>query len=526
MTSGAFSKRHPATGEILQVYPCADAVDVGRATQAARQVMRREGPVPLDVRAKVLNDVARRVLKQTEALTDSLAADVGKPVSQALEGDLLPAVSWLRFAAHHGPRQLKPRLLPFHKGILMGRVHWERRVPHGVVGIISPWNFPFAIPISGVATAWMGGNAVILKPSELAPASGEQVVELFQAALSAHGLSPDWVQLLQGDGSTGAALVEGDIDYMVFTGSVKTGQRIRSALLPRGIGVSLELGGSDPMIVLSGADVEAVTSYALWGRLTNSGQACAAVKRLFVPREMLDPVTHRLVKKMQQLRMGPPEDTLAHLGPVIDAGQRQVLDEQVQDALARGATALAGGSFDPGQPGYYYPPTVLVNVPAGARVLTEEVFGPVLPVVGYEAVEEALEMANALPLGLGASVFGPFKEAKRVADRLEAGMVTINDLPTLGYALPQVPWSGWKESGPGVSHGREGLLELTRGQVQCRNYLYELEGLRKPFWHFGEQPDPGFSRVLLRCFASEGLWDKCQPGLLWAMWQNRSKKKL
>jgi succinate-semialdehyde dehydrogenase/glutarate-semialdehyde dehydrogenase len=463
----------------------------------------------------MMNRLADQLLAQQEQWVERIVLETGKPSVDAMMGDLLPAVSLLRYLADEGPCLLKEQLIPPGKSFWMGRVHVRRRRPRGVVAVVSPWNYPLAIPVSGIATALMAGNAVVFKPSEWTTGLGLAVADAFRALLAEEG-AQDVLQTVIGMGETGAALVESEVDYAIFTGSHKTGRRVQAAMASRGKQASLELGGSDPMIVLPGADPEAVTSYALWGRWTNAGQACAAVKRLLVPASELERYGTLLAEKAARLLPGE------HIGPLITSGQRELVHQQVEDALSRGARCLVGGSFVADQPGFYYEPTVLTQVPLEARVWQEEVFGPVLPILPYHSMEEAVQLANETPMGLGASIFGDPKQASALAEQLRAGMVAINDLPTMGYALPRIPWGGCKNSGPGRSHGAEGLLDVTELQIVTRNWLYSLPGLTKPFWHFGPKSDPGFARVMLKTFSSERLRDKLHPGLLAALWRNRS----
>lgn len=519
--------RHPATGEEIARYPIMTATQVAECIEKARNTSKQWRNSSFSIRKAVLHRVADAIVTRQEALAKRISEETGKPLHEALEGDLLPAVSLLRYYARSGPKILNPRPLPLDKTFLMGRIHMERRVPRGVVGIISPWNFPVAIPIGGMAAALMGGNAVILKPSEVTPGTGSDLVDLFRQALQAEapGLQ-DVVQLLLGDGSTGQYLTEGEIDYLIFTGSNATGRKVQAAMQLRGKEVSLELGGSDPMIVLPGADLDAAASYALWGRLTNSGQACAAVKRLFVPRAELETMAALLKTKASQLKQGPPSDPEVHIGPLVNESQLGIVDAQVQDALEKGTRCDLGGAVNRQAGGYYFAPTLLIDPPLDARVIQEEVFGPVLPVIPYDELEAAIIQANATPYGLGASVFGDAEQARQVAEQLEAGMVAINDLPLCAFANTRLSWSGRKGSGPGVSHGPRALLDTTHLQTISRNYLYDIPLFRKSFWHFGVRPDAAFSKVLFNTFSSRGLLKKLNPALVFALWRNRSSKKL
>lgn len=517
---------NPATGELLKEYPVADKAEVRRKVTLARQAQRIWRKTSLKIRRAVFKDVIAMIKSSMDNLAKVISQETGKPVREAIEADIAAAVGVLGYYARIGPKVLKEKRFPMDKSLLMGRVHIERHEPKGVVGVISPWNFPFAIAASGMAASLMGGNAAVLKPSELTPATGEMLVDFFQKALEKHGLPKEVAQVVVGDGSTGAALVNDDIDYAIFTGSVKTGFGVRQAMEARGKTASLELGGSDPMVVLPGADPDAVTSYALWGRFANAGQMCAAVKRLYVPRKDYEKILALLKTKIEKLNVGDPFDPKTHVGPVVSERQRQELEGQIQDAVTKGARVVTGGKAVDG-PGSFLQPTLLADVPADARVLNEEVFGPVLPVVPYDSVEEAIEKANVLPYGLTASVFGPAKQARAVAEQLEAGCVMVNDVGATNYALPSVPWSGWKNSGPGTSHSEAGLLETTNRQTLTRNLLYLMPPFRKQPWHFSEQPgEPELPKALVENFATDSKLGKLNPKFWWQVIKNRGSKKI
>jgi succinate-semialdehyde dehydrogenase/glutarate-semialdehyde dehydrogenase len=478
------------------------------------------------MRSRLLKTVLRLLYQRANDVAAIISAETGKPMADALEADIGTALGVLGYYADLGPKRLKARLIqPDIISFITGRAHWETYHPHGVIAVISPWNYPLAIPCSGLATALMAGNTVVLKPSELTPGTGSILVQIVQEALQQLRLPTDTVQLVIGDGLTGSTLVESEIDGVIFTGSERTGRRIRAAIGERGLWSSLELGGSDAMLVLEGCNLEVAASYALWGRYTNAGQACASVKRLLVPEKNLNAILGGLRQKIAQLQVGPPDNPDNHVGPLISEAQLNVLDSQVQDAIQRGATLLAGGKRLP-RAGWFYEPTLLSQVPESARILTEEVFGPVLPVIPYRTLEEAISLVNASSFGLTASIFGSERQAKAIASRLECGTVVINDVGPSNYAMPCAPWGGWKASGSGASHGEKALLELSRLQVISSNRLFQMPGLHKPLWHFGRQSDrlPLRSKAVL-AFSSRqaAMWN---PRTWLAFWQNRASTKI
>ena len=519
-------KLNPATGELLGEYSSATADDAALAVQRAREAqIQWQAATPVQ-RAKVLEAVMNRLFHDSQALAEIVSRETGKPLADALEADVGTALGSLRYYVDIGPKRLRPRLLANDTiSLITGRAHWETFHPRGVIAIISPWNYPLAIPVSGIAAALMAGNAVVLKPSELAPETGQALVQRFQDVLQAEGFFPHLLGLLQGDGSVGAALLEQPVDGVIFTGSARVGKLISVQAAARGIWTSLELGGSDAMLVLPGCNLEKAASYALWGRFTNAGQACAGVKRIFVPAGDEQKFLELLQAKIKELRVGGPDNPDHHVGPLISESQLQLLDEQVQDALNLGAKCWTGGNRLPG-PGWFYVPTLLSNVPQAARVLREEVFGPMLPVVPYHTQAEALAEINASPYGLTASVFGPVAWAKGIAPKLECGTVVINDVGPSNYAMLCAPWGGWKASGSGVSHGERALLDLCRVQVVSENRMFSMPLLGKPMWLFGRDSRhlPARSKTVL-AFASRhiSMWNP----LRWLpFWKNREDTRI
>jgi acyl-CoA reductase-like NAD-dependent aldehyde dehydrogenase len=503
-TPTRWTKLSPVDETPLATYTATSAREVLEAVNRAQQAFQAFQSITLKQRGQLLRQMASALLRDADTLAHLIHQETGKPLEEAYGADLLTAVGVFDYYGSQAPRWLRPQRLPIGKGLLMGRLAHEHARPLGVVGIISPWNYPMGIPASGIATALAAGNAVLLKPSEHTPAVALRLGWLLRQTLKAHGLPTDLVQVLPGDGETGQALAESRIQGLVFTGSHATGTYLQRLTAGRGLALILEMGGSDPMILLDGCDWDAATTYAVWGRFSNAGQTCAAVKRLLVPQAQLPTVLALLTHKLAQVPVSP----------LISAQQRTQVHQQVKAAMAKGAHCLRGGELPTG-PGFYYPPTLLTQVAADNPVWTQEVFGPVLPVMGYETVEEAVALANGSAMGLGASVFGP--GAANIAPHLQAGTVGVHEVPMLAYALPGLPWRGIKHSGMGASHGQAGLLGLTRPQVVLSNVVWPV--LRKMPWHFGPQPSTDFARVLVKRFARP----HAHPALLWAWWRHRKR---
>ncbi|MGH9901902.1 MAG: aldehyde dehydrogenase family protein, partial [Pyrinomonadaceae bacterium] len=387
----------------------------------------------------------------------------------------------------------------------------------GVVGIISPWNFPWAIPLGEVVMALVAGNSVVLKPSELTPLVGLKIGEVFRRA----GLPEGLLEIVTGDGSTGAALAAAGVDKIMFTGSVATGRRVAEAAARRLTPVVLELGGKDPMIVLEDADLEAAASAAVWGAFANSGQACASVERCYVHESIALAFTARVVEKVKSLRqdVGTREGT--DVGAMSSERQLRVVEEHVSEAVARGARVLAGGGRARGfERGSFYEPTVLAGVDHTMLVMREETFGPVLPLMTFETEEEAVRLANDSPYGLTASVWTrDTGRGRRVAARVEAGTVMVNEV-LYTHGIAQTPWGGVKQSGLGRTHGRPGLLELVAPHHVHVNRLARLHDL----WWFPYTPRAArLFRGLARHFANGSALEtlRLSPQMLRRLFERR-----
>ena len=330
--------------------------------------------------------------------------------------------------------------------------------PLGVVGVISPWNAPFILSLNPTIQALMAGNAVLLKPSEVTPASGALVGELLEAA----GLPDGLLTVLSGDAETGAALVEAGVDKISFTGSVATGRAVGEACARQLIPCTLELGGKDPMIVCADANIDAAAGGAVAGAFMNAGQYCCGTERVYVADEIAEEFTQKVVERVAKLRQGDSGEF--DVGAIFWDRQLEIIESHVDDAISKGAVALAGGRRNPNLSGLYYEPTVLTEVDHDMLVMRDETFGPVLPIMRVRDDEQALLLANQSTYGLAANIWTQDKrKGVALAKRLHAGSVCINDM-AMTYGAPEAPFGGRRWSGLGQVNGVVGLRGFTHAQ--------------------------------------------------------------
>jgi acyl-CoA reductase-like NAD-dependent aldehyde dehydrogenase len=356
---------------------------------------------------------------------------------------------------------------------LIGKSAWTEREPYGVIGAITPWNYPFILAMDCVSPALAAGNAVVIKPSELTPYSTLLIPELCAEA----GIPEGLVRVVTGDGSTGAALVGAGVDRIVFTGSTATGRKIMAASAETLTPVTLELGGKDPALVLEDADLERTARGIVFGAFFNAGQTCISVERVYVVSGVYDAFLERVSELARTLRVGAGPD--ADVGPMVSPTQRDIVEEHVREARSRGARLLAGGEPAPDD-ARVYPPTVLANVTDDMKVAREESFGPLLPVIRVADEADAIRRANATPYGLFASVWTRDRaRGLRVARQLRAGGVSINEVLS-HYGVAALPMGGVGASGFGKRRGLQALDEMSRTRTLLSDWL----GLRREVWWF------------------------------------------
>ncbi len=466
--------RDPATGEVWKSYTALSATEVTAAVAKARAALPAWAATPLGSRLRLLRRFHEVLYRRRHDVAAVLTRENGKTASEAFSTEIATALDFANYYARVTPRFLRPS---WKMGLSMAMKRKRVRVlhePFGVIGIIAPWNYPFMLPAAEMLPALATGNVVLLKPSEFTPTTGALLGELFAEAGAPDGV----VTILQGDGSTGAALANADIDKMFFTGSVATGRKVAVACSQRLIPSSLELGGSDAAIVLADANIHHAALGVAWGRFSNAGQTCVAPKRVFVEAPVYDAFVTELAKVVNALRVGAGTSADTDVTGVIRPASVATLTAQRDDATARGARIVAQAQAPAGS--HYFAPTVLADVPADARVLNEETFGPLLPVVKVRDADDAVARANASEFGLSGSVWSrDTGKATALAARLETGSVTINDA-IVAPGMVEVPHGGVKTSGAGRTHGMEGLAECVRTKTVIADWF---SGWRQAWWY-------------------------------------------
>jgi acyl-CoA reductase-like NAD-dependent aldehyde dehydrogenase len=482
----------------------ASAADVTAAVGRARSAQAVWLTKSYAERAALFYRLRDLLIDEQEKLADIVTAESGKPRAEVYGNELFYVCDAIGFWAKNAERFLKPVSVSPHLLMFKTKKVISTYCPLGVIGIISPWNFPLVLTAGDAVPALMAGNAVVIKPSELTPLTALFVAELAQKAGFPEGI----IEVVIGAAETGGALID-QVDMIAFTGSVEVGKQIMRKAADRLIPISLELGGKDPLIVLKDADLERAANACVWGALMNSGQVCTSIERVYVEAPVYETFVDKIVEKVRALRQGASHEEV-ELGSMTSAAQFQIVSAQVNEALSQGAKALTGGQANPKLSGLYYEPTVLVDVNHDMSIIRDETFGPVLPIIKVRDAEEALRLANDSRYGLDACIFTRDREkARQMADRLIAGTVCIND-GLVNYIIPDTPMGGVRESGFSRRHGAEGI----RKYCYQKSIVIDRFGLKSEFpWFPASEKKTNQMRRLISLFWRSGWKNKLRvPG--------------
>jgi acyl-CoA reductase-like NAD-dependent aldehyde dehydrogenase len=451
---------NPATGEVIRTVPVTSPDELALMVTRARAAQAEWEALGHDGRGKLLKRAQKWLLAQADQIADTIVAETGKAREDALLVEVAYVANALGFWPKHGKRWLADEKVRSFNPLVLGRKMTVRYQAIGVVGVIGPWNYPLVNSVGDAIPALAAGNAVIIKPSEVTPLTSL----LFAQGLIESGVPAGVFQVAIGGPETGEALIDA-VDMVMFTGSTRTGRKVMERAAQTLTPVSLELGGKDPMIVLEDANLERAANAAVYYAMQNGGQTCISIERVYAVEPIYDEFVAKVAAKVEKLRQGAPGGPgSVDVGAMTFPPQLDIVSEHVQQAVDSGARLLAGGQAKPG-PGRFYAPTVLADVDHSMRAMTEETFGPTLPIMKVADEAAAIHAANDSRYGLGASVFtGDSARGERVARRIEAGAVCVNDA-ALNYLALELPMGGWKESGLGVRHGAPGIRKYTRRQA-------------------------------------------------------------
>jgi acyl-CoA reductase-like NAD-dependent aldehyde dehydrogenase len=451
---------NPATGQTIANIPAVGPEDVAGIAERARAAQPGWEALGFDGRGRILRRAQKWVTDNADRIIETIVEENGKTYEDALLAEVSYAASAFGFWAKHAPEYLEDEKVRSSSPFVLGRRLVVRYAPVGVVGVIGPWNYPLTNSFGDCIPALAAGNSVILKPASLTPMTSL----LMKEALDACGLPEDVYQVAVGGGDVGSELVD-HVDFVMFTGSTEVGKKVMERAAKTLTPVGLELGGKDPMIVLSDANIDRAANAAVHYSMQNGGQTCISVERVYVEEPVYDEFVRKVETKLKGLRQGVPGNPGdVDIGAVTSPPQVDLIDGHVRDAVDKGARILVGGKRGQG-PGDFYEPTLLVDVDHSMECMTEETFGPTLPVMKVHDVEEALRLANDSPYGLQASIYtGDPAKGERLARQIEAGVVTIND-SQINYVALELPMGGWKASGLGSRHGADGIRKYTKKQT-------------------------------------------------------------
>lgn len=465
--SSKFSVKNPATGAVVGEYVAQQAEVVSAAVKTAREAQQQWAKLSYKERAKHVAKMKAYLSANVDRACEVIAACSGKVRQDALVTEVIPGVLACDWYAKNTQKALAPQKLPTGSMLFGNKRNVLVYEPVGVVGIISPWNYPFSIPFGEVLMGLMAGNAVLLKVATNSTPVGCFIEEVVRAGELPQGL---FQHLVVSGAEAGPAFLAAGINKLFFTGSVGVGKKLMAEAAKTLTPLSLELGGNDPMIVLKDASIERAVNCACWAGYQNAGQSCGGVERIYVDESIYPEFLAQLKAKTAALRHGPDSGNFeVDMGCITTKGQYDTIDSQVKEAVAQGAKIEAQSRPVPGCPadGLFYPATVMTGCTPTMRLMKEETFGPILPVVPFKTEEEAIQMANACTMALTSSVFSnSSSHAMAVAQQLQSGVVSVND-HLYSHGMSEAPWGGWKESGLGRTHGYLGLKEMTN--VKCIN---------------------------------------------------------
>ena len=467
---------NPATEEELGRVPAIGRDDIDAAIKKTRAAQPKWSAKSIKERQSYLRKLSATILKEKAEIANLIANEQGKPQTECLAAELVSALAILKDLSAHAAHVLKPHKMKHEQLLFAHKKSQYRLEPYGLVAIISPWNYPFSVPVPEIAAALVAGNVVLFKPAPHTVLVGQKMDALFKAAGFPEGVMST---VFVTDNNAPHITNHPGVDKIIFTGSSPVGRDVMCAASHQMTPVVLELGGKDPAIVAKDADLPRAARGIVWGTMFNAGQVCAGVERVYVAQSVVHDFIELCREEINKITYGDPLDPDTQLGPLTNLNQAVKVQDQVEDAIRKGAKLLHGGRRAD-RPGYFFEPTLLTNVDHSMSIMTEETFGPILPIMAVEDMDEAIRMANDSIYGLSAYVWTSDKKlADRCFKELQAGTVMIND-STSSWGEPNAPWGGYKMSGIGRTRARFGLEEM----VQVKYTSFDKGGNKSNVWWY------------------------------------------
>lgn len=493
---------NPATGSQLGELPHTPEHRYASIFQQARRAQKVWAEKSFAQRSKHLRKMRNYIRDHADELARLISDSNGKTRMDALITEVLPCQLACDWYGKHAAKVLAPERRGPSSLMWIGKRSEVRYEPLGVVGIISPWNYPLSIPFGEIVMGLMAGNAIILKVAAATPLVGKAIEDIIASGNLPHGL---FNHIVGSGGQVSSAMFEHGVDKLFFTGSVPTGKQLMAQAAETLTPLSLELGGKDPMIVLKDADLERAANGAAWAGYQNAGQSCGGVERIYVHESVYDRFVSLLADRTRELRHGVPTDECdVDIGSMTTANQRRTVESQLAEAVEAGATVVAQSEGPGHGPGHFHAATLVTNVDHGMRLMQEETFGPIMPVMPFRTEDEAVELANDSPMALTASIWTRnTRHGKELANRINGGVVAIND-HLYTHAMSDVPWGGPGDSGIGRTHGPEGLKEMTKAKVVNWDWLRAKRNL---WWYPQDQASYAAIRSALYLVAPRTVLD-------------------
>lgn len=480
---GVLQFTNPTHGSVFGSASVDDAAAVEAKIEKLRNAQQSWARRPLEERISVIRNIRHRFARAGEEIVSVLTEEIGRPETESWFSEVVPNIELFDYWLKNVGKYIKPEKLKLSPINYPGKQGWIEWIPRGVLGLITPWNFPVAIPLRSLIPGLLAGNAVLWKPSEWSTAVAQPVFDMFAAELP-----DDVLQMAVGAGETGAAVVE-TADMIIFTGSVATGRRIEVRCAERGISCASELGGKDAAYVAADANLDRAAAGLAWGAMMNCGQNCASVERIYVEQKVYEAFVAKLEIELNGLR--------GQVGPLVNPLQAKKVAGQVTDAIAAGASAAVGGEGE----GLFIEPTLLLNAREDMEVIREETFGPVVPVMPVADCNEAIVRINASSYALTTSIWTTdYAWARSIKDQLISGVVTVNN-HGFTAAIPGAPWTGAKDSGRGVTNSHIALHEMMRP----RFYLEDRnKAVRELWWYPYTQNAVDLAKTLVQTMLPGG----------------------